>query len=149
MTTDDASLIDGVYDYAVTDRYIYVLPVKEPRIVLFDRQGRFIRTLVKEGRGRVNLAVFCHVSKWTNVMTAFFLFSNNRVWEYTLEGEFIGQSTHEYSVIYMRHIGKDRFAAISFPFQPFNGGGFGLGLFSRKGDTIAIKNDFYSILLPS
>ena len=77
-----------------------------------------------------------------------FLFSNNRVWEYTLEGEFIGQSTHEYSVIYMRHIGKDRFAAISFPFQPFNGGGFGLGLFSRKGDTIAIKNDFYSFLLP-
>ena len=49
VTTDDASLIDGVYDYAVTDRYIYVLPVKEPRIVLFDRQGRFIRTLVKEG----------------------------------------------------------------------------------------------------
>ena len=115
VTTDDASLIDGVYDYAVTDRYIYVLPVKEPRIVLFDRQGRFIRTLVKEGQG---------------------------------PGEFIGQSTHEYSVIYMRHIGKDRFAAISFPFQPFNGGGFGLGLFSRKGDTIAIKNDFYSFLLP-
>ena len=53
VTTDDASLIDGVYDYAVTDRYIYVLPVKEPRIVLFDRQGRFIRT-------------------WTNVMIAFF-----------------------------------------------------------------------------
>ena len=72
VTTDDASLIDGVYDYAVTDRYIYVFPVKEPRIVLFDRQGRFIRTLVKEGRGRVNLAVFCHVSKWTNVMIAFF-----------------------------------------------------------------------------
>ena len=53
VTTDDASLIDGVYDYAVTDRYIYVLPVKEPRIVLFDRQGRFIRTLVKEGQGDV------------------------------------------------------------------------------------------------
>ena len=51
VTTDDASLIDGVYDYAVTDRYIYVFPVKEPR---------------------VNLAVFCHVSKWTNVMIAFF-----------------------------------------------------------------------------
>mgnify|MGYP006999468272 FL=1 len=28
VTTDDASLIDGVYDYAVTDRYIYVLPRK-------------------------------------------------------------------------------------------------------------------------
>ena len=148
VTTDDASLIDGVYDYAVTDRYIYVLPVKEPRIVLFDRQGRFIRTLVKEGQGPGEFSGILPCIQVDERNDRFFLFSNNRVWEYTLEGEFIGQSTHEYSVIYMRHIGKDRFAAISFPFQPFNGGGFGLGLFSRKGDTIAIKNDFYSFLLP-
>lgn len=147
VTTDDASLIDGVYDYAVTDR-IYVLPVKEPRIVLFDRQGRFIRTLVKEGQGPGEFSGILPCIQVDERNDRFFLFSNNRVWEYTLEGEFIGQSTHEYSVIYMRHIGKDRFAAISFPFQPFNGGGFGLGLFSRKGDTIAIKNDFYSFLLP-
>ena len=148
VTTDDASLIDGVYDYAVTDRYIYVFPVKEPRIVLFDRQGRFIRTLVKEGQGPGEFSGILPCIQVDERNDRFFLFSNNRVWEYTLEGEFIGQSTHEYSVIYMRHIGKDRFAAISFPFQPFNGGGFGLGLFSRKGDTIAIKNDFYSFLLP-
>ena len=148
VTTDDASLIDGVYDYAVTDRYIYVLPVKEPRIVLFDRQGRFIRTLVKEGQGPGEFSGILPCIQVDERNDRLFLFSNNRVWEYTLEGEFIGQSTHEYSVIYMRHIGKDRFAAISFPFQPFNGGGFGLGLFSRKGDTIAIKNDFYSFLLP-
>ena len=146
VTTDDASLIDGVYDYAVTDRYIYVLPVKEPRIVLFDRQGRFIRTLVKEGQGPGEFSGILPCIQVDERNDRLFLFSNNRVWEYTLEGEFIGQSTHEYSV--MRHIGKDRFAAISFPFQPFNGGGFGLGLFSRKGDTIAIKNDFYSFLLP-
>lgn len=148
VTTDDASLIDGVYDYAVTDRYIYVLPVKEPRIVLFDRQGRFIRTLVKEGQGPGEFSGILPCIQVDERNDRLFLFSNNRVWEYTLEGEFIGQSTHEYSVIYMRHIGKDRFAAISFPFQPFNGGGFGLGLFSGKGDTIAIKNDFYSFLLP-
>lgn len=148
VTTDDASLIDGVYDYAVTDRYIYVFSVKEPRIVLFDRQGRFIRTLVKEGQGPGEFSGILPCIQVDERNDRLFLFSNNRVWEYTLEGEFIGQSTHEYSVIYMRHIGKDRFAAISFPFQPFNGGGFGLGLFSRKGDTIAIKNDFYSFLLP-
>lgn len=41
VTSDDASLIDGVANYAVTDKYIYVLPVKEQRIVLFDRQGHF------------------------------------------------------------------------------------------------------------
>ncbi|MDD2952739.1 MAG: 6-bladed beta-propeller [Parabacteroides sp.] len=148
MTADDASLIDGVYDYAVTDRYIYVLPVKEPRIVLFDRQGRFIRTLVKEGQGPGEFTGILPCIQVDERNDRLFLFSNNRVWEYTLEGEFVGQSTHEYSVIYMRHIDKDRFAAISFPFQPFDGGGFGLGIFSEKGDTIAIKNDFYSFLLP-
>ena len=97
VTTDDASLIDGVYDYAVTDRYIYVLPVKEPRIVLFDRQGRFIRTLVKEGQGPGEFSGILPCIQVDERNDRLFLFSNNRVWEYTLEGEFIGQSTHEYS----------------------------------------------------
>ena len=41
VTTDDASLIDGVYDYAVTDRYIYVLPVGLPAMRL--RRDSLIR----------------------------------------------------------------------------------------------------------
>lgn len=98
VTTDDASLIDGVYDYAVTDRYIYVLPVKEPRIVLFDRQGRFIRTLVKEGQGPGEFSGILPCIQVDERNDRLFLFSNNRVWEYTLEGEFIGQSTHEYFI---------------------------------------------------
>lgn len=51
MTTDDASLIDGVYDYAVTDRYIYVFPVKEPRIVLFDLARAFYPDVGKRRAG--------------------------------------------------------------------------------------------------
>ena len=51
VTSDDASLIDGVANYAVTDKYIYVLPVKEQRIVLFDRQGHFVKTLIPFGQG--------------------------------------------------------------------------------------------------
>lgn len=34
-TNDDASLIDGVVDFAITSKYIYVLVGKEARIVLF------------------------------------------------------------------------------------------------------------------
>ncbi len=147
-TADPASLLDGVSEYAVTSNYIYVSPVKEQRIVQFDRKGQFVKTLIPFGQGPGEFSGILPCIQVDERNDRLFLFSNNRVWEYTLEGEFIGQSTHEYSVIYMRHIGKDRFAAISFPFQPFNGGGFGLGLFSRKGDTIAIKNDFYSFLLP-
>ena len=91
-----------------------MLPVKEPRIVLFDRQGRFIRTLVKEGQGPGEFSGILPCIQVDERNDRFFLFSNNRVWEYTLEGEFIGQSTHEYSVIYMRHIGKDRRHIIPF-----------------------------------
>lgn len=38
-TADPASLLDGVSEYAVTSNYIYVSPVKEQRIVQFDREG--------------------------------------------------------------------------------------------------------------
>ena len=31
VTSDDASLIDGVTSYVITDKYIYILPVKEDR----------------------------------------------------------------------------------------------------------------------
>ena len=50
-TEDDQSLIDGAAGFAVTSKYIYVYPVKEQRIVLFSRQGEFIRTLITFGQG--------------------------------------------------------------------------------------------------
>ena len=51
-TTDDpASLLDGVSEYALTSKYIYVSPVKEQRIVQFDRKGHFIKTLIPFGQG--------------------------------------------------------------------------------------------------
>ena len=51
MTDDDASVIDGVANFAVSDKYIYVLPAKEMRIVMFSREGKFIRNLIKSGQG--------------------------------------------------------------------------------------------------
>ena len=134
VTTDDASLIDGVYDYAVTDRYIYVLPVKEPRIVLFDRQGRFIRTLVKEGQGPGEFSGILPCIQVDERNDRLFLFSNNRVWEYTLEGEFIGQSTHEYSVIYNASYRKGSFRRHIIPFSAFQRRGIRIGpIFEERG----------------
>lgn len=51
ITEDDASIIDGVANFAVSDKYIYVLPAKEMRIVLFGRDGKFIRNLIQSGQG--------------------------------------------------------------------------------------------------
>ena len=58
-TTDDpASLLDGVSEYALTSKYIYVSPVKEQRIVQFDRKGHFIKTLIPFGQGTGELSNF-------------------------------------------------------------------------------------------
>ena len=51
ITDNNESLIDGILDYAVTEKNIYILPSKEARIVLFDKNGNFIKTLIKEGQG--------------------------------------------------------------------------------------------------
>lgn len=147
-TSDDGSLIDGVYDYAVTGKYIYVLPVKEPRIVLFDRNGRFIKTLIHEGQGPGEFSGMPTCIQADESRNRLYLYNGNQVYEYTLDGDFVRGYTHEYQVLYARHLGEDRLAGVSFPFQPFHDGAFGLGIFTVKGDTIAIKNDFYTPSLP-
>lgn len=149
VTDDDASLVDGVYDFAVTSKYIYVLPVKEPRIVLFDRQGRFLKTLMSEGQGSGEFSGLLTCIQADEKSNRLNLFSGDRVWIYTLEGEFVEQRTLSYQCIFQRQTGADRFAAVAFPFVPFQSGSFGLGIFSAKGDAIATKNDFYSPLLPA
>lgn len=158
VTSDDASLIDGVFDYAVTENYIYVLPVKEPRIVLFDRQGHFLKTLIPEGQGPGEFSGLLTCIQADEQSNRLYLFSGDRIWVYTLDGEFIQQLTHAYQVIFERQIGKDRFAGIALPFMPFQGGSntgiftgggsFGIGIFTENGDTIVTKNDFYSHLVP-
>ena len=51
MTSDNASLIDGIACYTITDDAIYVLPTKEQRVVQYDREGHFIKTLISFGQG--------------------------------------------------------------------------------------------------
>lgn len=52
------SLLDGVSEYALTSKYIYVSPVKEQRIVQFDRKGHFIKTLIPFGQGPGSSVIF-------------------------------------------------------------------------------------------
>lgn len=109
-TDDDASLIDGVLDYAVTSRYIYVMPVQEPRIVLYDRQGNFVKTLVREGQGPGEFAGLVSAIQADEANDRLYLFGNH-IWIYTLEGEFISQTKLDAPMAYMQKIGTDRYAA--------------------------------------
>lgn len=149
-TTDDpASLLDGVSDYAMTSKYIYVSPVKEQRIVLFDRQGYFIKTLIPFGQGPgefSNLLTGIQVDEKNNRLL---LFSGNQIGVYTLDGEFIQNLYHDYQILYQGLVDEDRLASVAFPYIPFQSGSYGLGIFTEKGDTITIKNDFSSPLVPA
>lgn len=149
MTDDPASLLDGVSDYAMTSKYIYVSPVKEQRIVLFDRQGHFIKTLIPFGQGPgefSNLLTGIQVDEKNNRLL---LFSGNQIGVYTLDGEFIQNLYHDYQILYQRLVDEDRLASVAFPYIPFQSGSYGLGIFTEKGDTITIKNDFSSPLVPA
>lgn len=146
-TEDPASLLDGVSEYAVTSKYIYVSPVKEQRIVQFDRQGRFIKTLIPFGQGPGEFSNFLAGMQADEENNRLYLFSANQIGVYTLEGEFIQNLNHGYQIVYQRKVGKDRYASVAFPYVPFQSGSYGLGIFTEQGDTIAVKNDFASPLV--
>lgn len=146
-TEDPASLLDGVSEYAVTSKYIYVSPVKEQRIVQFDRQGRFIKTLIPFGQGPGEFSNFLAGMQADEENNRLYLFSANQIGVYTLEGEFIQNLNHGYQIVYQRKVGKDRYASVAFPYVPFQSGSYGLGIFTEQGDTIVVKNDFASPLV--
>lgn len=148
VTADDASLIDGVADYVVTNKYIYVFPVKEQRIALFDRQGHFIKTLISYGQGPGEFSGTLACMQADEENNRLYLYCTDRVWVYSLDGEFIQHISQKYQNVYKRQVGKDRFAAVALPYMPFQAGSFGIGVFTEAGDTIAMKNDFYSPLVP-
>ena len=146
-TADPASLLDGVSEYAVTSNYIYVSPVKEQRIVQFDRKGQFVKTLIPFGQGPGEFSDFLMGMQADEKNNRLYLFCSNKIMVYTLDGEFIQSLNHDYTIVYQRMVGKDRFASVAFPYVPFESGSYGLGVFSDKADTIAMKNDFSSPLV--
>lgn len=149
-TTDDpASLLDGVSEYALTSKYIYVSPVKEQRVVLFDRQGRFIKTLIPFGQGPGEFSTVLTGMQADEVHNRLYLFSGSQVGIYTLEGEFVQHLNCNYQSIYQRVVGEDRLASVAFPYIPFQSGSYGLGVFTIAGDTVVTKNDFSSLLVAS
>ena len=146
-TGDSSSLLDGVLEYAVSKKYIYVSPVKEQRIVLFDRQGRFIKTLIPFGQGPGELAGTLLGMQADEEQDRLYLFCGSHIGVYTLDGAFVCNLVHDYPISYQRMVGHERFASVAFPYVPFQSGSYGLGVFTAEGDTVVTKNDFSSPLV--
>lgn len=147
VTNDDASLIDGVVDFAITSKYIYILVGKQPRIVLFDRQGHFLRTFLHQGQGPNDFHGMIGFIQANEADNRFYVIGN-KIGAYTLEGEFVEDHPINYPIIYAHHLGNGRIGAISMPLIPFQDGSFGIGIFQEDGEAIMTKNDFYSRLVP-
>lgn len=147
VTSDDASLIDGVVDFAITSKYIYILVGKESRIVLFDRQGHFLRTFLQQGQGPDDFNGMIGFIQANEADDRFYVIGN-KIGVYTLEGKFVEDLPINYPIIYAHHLGKERVGAIAMPLIPFQDGSFGIGIFRENGEMIMNKNDFHSPLVP-
>lgn len=147
MTNDNASLIDGVVDFAITSKYIYVLVGKESRIVLFDRQGHFLRTFLQQGQGPDDFNGMIGFIQANEADDRFYVIGN-KIGVYTLEGKFVENLPINSPIIYAHHLGNGRIGAIAMPLMPFQDGSFGIGIFRENGEVIMNKNDFYSPLVP-
>ena len=148
VTNDDASLIDGVVCFALSKEYIYVIPAKESRVVQFDREGRFVKTLIPFGQGPGELQEVVSAIQVDEAGNRLYLFGAGAIWEYTLDGTFVGQHRHEYQSMYQYQVGDDAFATVGMPYIPFQSGGFGIGAFTLAGDTLCRKADFASPQVP-
>lgn len=147
-TADEQSLVDGVADYAVTSKYIYILPIKEPRIVLFDRQGHFVRTLIREGQGPDEFSGLLTGIQVDEANDRLYLFGS-QIWVFNLNGEPIRTINGSLPMMYTRMIDLDRFAAVAMGFMPFQAGSFGIGTFNDQGDLLFHKNDFSTPPVPA
>lgn len=100
-TTDNPqSLLDGAAGFAVTSKYIYVYPVKEQRIALFNRQGDFIRTLITFGQGPGEFNDMLSDIQADEERNRLYLFGMSGIWEYTLEGEYLQKYEYKQQALF-------------------------------------------------
>jgi hypothetical protein len=157
LETTDSSLIKAIDDCVVTSKYIYIFN-RGHGVKQFDRQGHYIRDIgrVGGGPGEYDLPFqFMHNIYADEAHNRFYVVSVFKTWVFTLDGNFIetfehGKGDAKLGVEYEYKIGDNRWAAITHVTTPFSiPGCFGIGVFTKQGDTIAIKkDDFYRDCVP-
>lgn len=145
ITQNDASLIAGILDFTVSNDFIYVLPIKENKIMQFDKKGHFIKNVVTYGQGPGEYNGFPQNIYVDDASDRLYIANMDKTWEYTLSGEFVAVRQRANMVSYEYKVAPDRYAAVSYLGVPFQiPGVFGIGVFSEQEDTIAMKKDFLS-----
>ena len=119
VTDDDASLIDGISCYALTSKCIYVVPVKEVRVALFDREGHFLKTLIPfgSGPGEINGAVSGIQADEKN--DRLYLYGMDRMMSYTLDGEYLETIVFQSSIHLPAEVGHKKSSSSLHALCPF------------------------------
>ena len=115
---------------------------------MFDREGNFIRTLIKEGQGPNEFAGPLAGMQVDEKNNRLYLFGSS-IWTFTLDGEPVKRINSPMPMMYTRMIAPDRFAAVAMGFIPFQQGSFGIGTFKESGELLFNKNNFYTPLVPA
>lgn len=121
------------------------MPIRESRIVLFNREGDFIRTLIKGPNYLAGSLIGIQVDEKNNRL---YLFGSS-IWTFTLDGEPVKRINSPMPMMYTRMIAPDRFAAVAMGFIPFQQGSFRIGTFKESGELLFNKNNFYTPLVPA
>lgn len=99
LETTDRSLISTLAHTAVSDKYIVIGDVKFFNIFLFDRQGKFIRTIGKRGNGPGEYLAFhaMDVDFDKEEVYIYSLGNIQKMWVYSLDGKFLRDFKYEVS----------------------------------------------------
>lgn len=146
ITPDGSSLIAGILDFTITDNFIYILPLKEQKVMQFDRKGHFVKDVVVYGEGPGEYNGFPQNIYADETVDRLYIANMDKTWVYTSSGEFVEVRKRANMISYEYKIAADRYAAVSYLNVPFHIPGiFGIGVFSEKEDTVTIKRDFLSL----
>lgn len=148
LTDDDASLVGHIQDIVLTEDYIYVLTLEEFKVFQFDRQGKYVRTITRQGNGPGELQSVGR-TMWTDEAGESIYISNGEVIQvFSSEGQFERQIKRcERLVSYAYGNGLDWVTEIATEYAPIDRSYFfGIGTFRYNADnscdTLQLKKDF-------
>lgn len=142
ITDDDASLLPDLMDICVSDEYIFIYPVKVGGICQFDRRtGKFIRKFAQKGRGPGETQLISSIySDEQNKQLV--IVQENTTLFYSFDGEYITTKINVYPLSFEDQIDTNAIVKVS-SFMAFTSPDFfGVGVFTKEGDTIALKKDW-------
>lgn len=131
LTDDDDSLVGHIQDIVLTEDYIYVLTLEEFKVFQFDRQGKYVRTITRQGNGPGELQNVGR-TMWTDEAgEKIYISSGEGIQVFSSEGQFERQIKRgERLVSYAYGNGLDWVTEIATEYAPIDRSYFfGIGTF--------------------